>query len=123
MMTVRKRQGMIGMIFAIMMVAMLVITSWPESRKKPDGFTARSIPVPEVTAIPLQTSGTVQVNSADLEDLQTLPGIGETLAQAILDERETHGAFFYPEDLLSVRGVGDKKLSGLIDWLDLSPAQ
>ena len=64
--------------------------------------------------------GTVDVNGADLYELTELPGIGETLAQAIIDERNAHGAFRYPEDLLAVRGIGAKKLEGFRDWLDLS---
>ena len=122
-MTVRKHQGIIGITFAVVMILALVITSWPKETKTVDSFVSKNLPAPEVTEIPLQTSGTVQVNTADLEDLQELPGIGETMAQAILDEREAHGSFYYPEDLLAVRGVGEKKLSGLMDWLDFSPAQ
>ena len=40
-----------------------------------------------------------------------LDGIGETLAQAIIKEREKNGLFFYIEDLLAVKGVGEKTLA------------
>ena len=64
--------------------------------------------------------GTVPVNTGDLYDLLDLPGVGETIAGAILSERELNGRFYYPEDLLRVKGIGEKKLEGLRDWLDLS---
>ena len=68
---------------------------------------------------PAMPDGTVRVNEAELEDLIVLPGIGETLGQAMLDERESHGDFFFPEDLLSVRGIGTAKLEAIRPWLDL----
>ncbi|MBR6028078.1 MAG: helix-hairpin-helix domain-containing protein [Clostridia bacterium] len=65
-------------------------------------------------------SGTIAVNTADLYELTELPGVGETIAQAIIDEREANGPFRMPEDLLSVKGIGIKKLEGFRDWLDMS---
>ena len=52
----------------------------------------------------------IDVNRADAETLCHLPGIGEKTAAAIIEEREKNGAFFLPEDLLAVRGIGPKKL-------------
>ena len=69
----------------------------------------------ETPALP---QGTVRINEADLEELMLLPGVGETLAQAILDERAAHGPFYYPEDLISVRGIGASKLEKLAPWLN-----
>ncbi len=64
--------------------------------------------------------GTVCVNLADAEELVALPGIGETMARLIVEEREAHGPFRYPEDLLSVKGIGSAKLEKLRPLLDLS---
>ena len=69
---------------------------------------------------PEMPRGTVSVNDAEAEDLIQLPGVGETLAQAILTERELHGKFHYPEDLLTVRGIGPARLNGFRDLLDRS---
>ena len=83
-------------------------------------YTARALPTlakPEPIA---RQSGWVSVNHGTVEELAELPGIGETLAQAIIDEREARGLFRYPEDLVSVRGIGEKKLAGFYDLLDLS---
>jgi len=55
-------------------------------------------------------SGPVDINHAGLEELDTLPGVGPAIAQRIAEERELGGAFHYPEDLLSVKGIGEKTL-------------
>ena len=69
---------------------------------------------------PAPPDGTIRINEADAEELQQLPGIGETLAQAILDEREAHGPFLYPEDLMAVKGIGESKYEQIRPWLDYS---
>lgn len=69
---------------------------------------------------PAPPDGTVRINEADAEELQQLPGIGETIAQAIIDEREAHGPFLYPEDLMAVRGIGESKYEQIRPWLDYS---
>ena len=71
-------------------------------------------PIPHI-----QPSGPVSVNTASPDELRRLPGIGAVLAEAIIAERETHGRFFFPEDLLNVRGIGQKKLAGLWDHISL----
>lgn len=72
----------------------------------------------EVQPIPVQ-QGNVAVNLADVETLDELPGVGPSIAQAIVEERLLHGPFFYPEDMMQVRGIGEKKLSGMRELLDM----
>ncbi len=52
----------------------------------------------------------VNLNLADQESLSSLPGVGEKTAAAILAYRRQKGPFQKPEDLLSVKGIGQKKL-------------
>lgn len=70
-------------------------------------------------APPRMPDGIIRINEADTEELTVLPGVGETLAAEILREKDKNGPFHYPEDLLSVRGIGAKKLKGIWSWLDL----
>ena len=63
--------------------------------------------------------GEVDVNNATVQELDTLFGVGPALAQAIVDEREQNGAFHYPEDLLNVKGIGEKSLEKMREQLML----
>lgn len=69
------------------------------------------IPVPD---------GWLSVNEADIHELTELTGIGETTAANLISEREENGSFFYPEDLLSVKGIGKKKLAEIREELNFS---
>ena len=62
----------------------------------------------------------VDLNTAGIEDLATLPGIGEGLAKRIVDYRTEHGPFEGPEGLMEVSGIGEKKLEELRDYITVS---
>ena len=53
----------------------------------------------------------IDVNHANLQELQRISGVGKTTAQRIIDYRQKHGSFTKPEDLLNVKGIGAAKLS------------
>lgn len=57
--------------------------------------------------------GTVNINTATLEELQTIKGIGKKKAEAILQYRKEHGPFHTKEDLLQVKGIGKKALEAI----------
>lgn len=65
------------------------------------------------------TAGVVHLNSATLEDLDTLPGIGPVTAQKILDYRTANGAFSSVEELDAVPGIGPARLEQLRPLVDL----
>lgn len=62
-----------------------------------------------------QNDTRVNINTATKEQLETLPGIGPTLAQRIIDYRSENGFFSSCEDLLKVKGIGEKKLEKIKD--------
>lgn len=51
---------------------------------------------------------TVELNTASAAELRTLPGVGERTAERIIEYREEHGGFEKIEDLMNVRGIGER---------------
>ena len=71
-------------------------------------------PVVDLDDIPTPSGGdVVYINTATLAELETLPGIGPTLGQRILDYRDEHGAFTSLEELANVDGIGSSTLENL----------
>lgn len=62
----------------------------------------------------------LDLNTALLEDLEGLPGIGTVRAQAILDYREANGPFRRVEDLTLVEGIGQATLEGLLPYITVT---
>ncbi len=63
--------------------------------------------------------GRLNLNTATLEELQQLPNIGPGRAQAIIDYRLEHHGFRYPEELLGVKGIGEKIYEQLKDQVEV----
>lgn len=66
-------------------------------------------------AAPPTGDGRVNLNTADVAALDTLPRIGPAIAQRIIDWRDANGRFTSVDDLLAVPGIGDKMLESLRD--------
>ena len=64
--------------------------------------------------------GVVNINSAGVEELSLLPRVGESVAQRIVDFREKNGKFKTLEDLMLVRGIGEKTFELLEPHISLS---
>lgn len=63
------------------------------------------------------STGLVELNTAGLEQLLTLPGIGESKAKAILEYREKTGPFTVPEDITNVPGIKEGSYEKLKDYI------
>lgn len=59
----------------------------------------------------------ININTASSADLQQLPRIGPKVAQRIIDFREKHGKFKRVEDLMKVKGIGEKTFMNLRDLI------
>jgi competence protein ComEA len=88
------------------------------------GFLALAVAVPAAQKAPAPKSGAtataaapVNLNTATQAQLESLPGIGPSAAQRILEYRQKNGSFKKVEDLMNVKGIGEKsflKLKPLI---------
>jgi len=84
-----------------------------------------SITVIEPTAVSSDTTkttvktGKININTASVDELTLLPGIGHTLAQRIVDYRSTIGPFRTISDLSNIEGIGDQKLLSLLEYITI----
>ncbi|MBN2086617.1 MAG: ComEA family DNA-binding protein [Anaerolineales bacterium] len=87
----------------------------------------QDVRVPLITPTPLPGTpqptppggGKINLNTATLAELESLPGIGPVLAQRIIDYRETNGPFQSVDDLLNVEGVGQSLLNKIRDLVEV----
>jgi competence protein ComEA len=59
----------------------------------------------------------ININTASANELETLPGIGMSLAERIVEHRDKFGPFRRPEHLIIVRGISDKRFRTLRDLI------
>ena len=64
---------------------------------------------------------TVELNTATAAELRTLPRVGERMAQRIIEYREEHGGFERIEDLMNVRGIGERTFLRLRPLIRVDP--
>jgi len=64
----------------------------------------------------------INLNTANSEQLQEVPGIGPTTAEKILQMRKSYGAFKSVDDLLSIKGIGKKRLDKMRKYLTVGKA-
>jgi competence ComEA-like helix-hairpin-helix protein len=62
----------------------------------------------------------IDLNLANVKELQELPGVGPVTAQRIIDMRQKSGRFKRVEDLLAIRGISQKKLDALRPYVTVS---
>ena len=95
------RRELHGRFFLLFLFCCFVFAAGSEATKKP----------------PLKP---INLNTATSDELQQVPGIGPVTADKILQMRKSYGAFKSVDDLLSIRGIGKKRLEKMRKYLTVS---
>ena len=64
-------------------------------------------------------TGKINLNTASVEELDTLPGIGPAYAQQIIDYREANGGFSAIEEIMEIKGIGEKTFEKIKDMITI----
>ena len=80
-------------------------------------WPASSAPGSDLAASAKAPAGKVNLNTATAEQLTTVPGVGPKLAARILEQRQKSGSFKSVQDILSVKGIGEKNLAKIQTYL------
>jgi competence protein ComEA len=65
----------------------------------------------------VQDGGIININTAGIEALDTLPGIGPSTAQKIIEYRDNNGPFTAKEDIMNVSGIGEAKFAQIEEFI------
>lgn len=97
----------------------LHVPSRVEAAPTPAAF---SDPAPAVRSLPVDLfAGLVNINTATAAELESLPGIGPSLAERIIAHRDANGLFASVEAIMDVAGIGEAKLDAIRDLITVGP--
>ena len=114
-----------GSIFLICMTAAFLLITFGffigRNHRSGDLTTERIPPVSQtypVATVPAENNPfPINLNTADAELLMELPGIGEVLAERIVEYREEHGPFTSVNELLNIKDIGESRLEKLLPYI------
>lgn len=94
---------------------MIFFPTEEEARKRQE-----SAGVSEASVSGIGADGRVNINTATLEQLMQIPGVGQTRGEAILSYRQEHGSFASAEDIMNVSGIGNALYEKMRDYITVN---
>jgi len=99
-------------VLGVLLLGVLGVAGWRVTHRPPVGDPT-----------PRSTGYRIDVNHADADTLQLLPGVGPTIAKNMVEYRQTQGRFASAEDLEAVRMIGPVLRDRVAPWVVFGPAQ
>lgn len=120
----KKAKGVIRSIAGALLIALsaffLLFTALDQIRLPHTERYEATVPEVSITQLPRMPENWL-LNAGDVQSLDDLPGIGPVLAGRIVENREKDGPFYFPEDVMEVKGIGEKRLQDILLWLESNP--
>ena len=106
----RKSRNLIGL-YLVAVITFIFIAWLPQAQ----GTEELNIEKPAVEG--LTGMNKININTASIEELTQLQGIGDEYAKGIVEYRELHGLFTKPEDIMNVKGIGQVTFEKIKDLI------
>ncbi|MBQ2893441.1 MAG: ComEA family DNA-binding protein [Oscillospiraceae bacterium] len=112
-----KKQGVFILLIAMIIFASILIGFFLGRNTGRSPILISKLPETTASAGAEKPAEKININTADADQLQKIPGIGEVLAQRIIDFRNENGPFQTVSELTRVDGIGLDRLSLMMDYI------
>jgi competence protein ComEA len=112
-----KKQGVFILLIVMIVFASILIGFFLGRNTGRSPIQISKLPEASTSADGTQPAGKININTATVEELQKIPGIGAVLAQRIVDFRNENGPFELVTELTRVTGIGLDRLTQIMDYI------